>query len=179
LDLDKKLAAFGIARFDRHADQRVPIHTLAGVLHQDFRLPGQSYATLLRATRLMTRDVREVQKAYTRCVFNVIFHNRDDHSKNFSFRLAQDRRWYLAPCYDLTFSDGPGGEHFLDIAGEGRAPSQAHLLQLARDEGIAAAFATHTIALMQEQAANIKQLAQAFPIRSATVRRVINSVGLA
>jgi hypothetical protein len=32
------------------------MHTLAGALHADFRLPGVSYQTLLRATRLFTKS---------------------------------------------------------------------------------------------------------------------------
>lgn len=58
--------------------------------HVDFRLPSVDYRTFLRATRLMTRDQREVEAAFQRCVFNVLFNNRDDHAKNFSYRMARD-----------------------------------------------------------------------------------------
>lgn len=55
-DLDTKLACFGIARFDREDGQRVPIHTLAGLLHANFRIPSSvDYTTFLRATRMLTR----------------------------------------------------------------------------------------------------------------------------
>jgi len=68
---------------------RIPTHTLAGLLHADFRLAGSvDYATLLRATRFLTRDERAVQKAYQRTVYNVLFNNRDDHPKNFSYLLG-------------------------------------------------------------------------------------------
>ncbi len=91
-DLGPKLAAFGIARFDREGELRVPLHSLAGAMHADFRLPGAVDATtFLRATRLFTRDEREVRKAFERVAFNVLFHNRDDHPKNFAFRLERDR----------------------------------------------------------------------------------------
>lgn len=30
--------------------------------------------------------------------------------------------WRLAPAYDLTYSSAPGGEHYLDVEGDGRAP---------------------------------------------------------
>ena len=84
-DLAPRLAAFGVARFDRERGLRVPVHSLAGLLQVDFRLPGNAdYTALLRATRLLTRDEREVEKAYARAVFNVLFHNRDDHPKNFA-----------------------------------------------------------------------------------------------
>jgi hypothetical protein len=37
-------------------------------------------------TSCITRDEREVQKAFERAVFNVLFHNRDDHAKNLTYR---------------------------------------------------------------------------------------------
>jgi len=75
-DLDRRLAAFGAERFDREDGMRVPVHTLAGLLHADFRLPSVDYSTFLRATRLMTRDQRQVDAAFQRCVFNVLFNDR-------------------------------------------------------------------------------------------------------
>ena len=110
-DLGPRDGAFGIERFDREEGMRVPMHTLAGALHADFRLPGVSYQTLLRDTRLFTHGEREVEKAFERCVFNVVFHNRDDHPKNFSFQMNHAGSWKLAPCYDLSYCEGPGGEH--------------------------------------------------------------------
>jgi serine/threonine-protein kinase HipA len=74
-------------------------------------------------------------------VFNVLTHNRDDHVKNFAFRMADDGGWELAPAYDLVFSEGPGGEHTMTVAGEGRAPARRHLLQLAAPAGISEADA--------------------------------------
>ena len=68
--------------------------------------------------------------------FNVLAHNRDDHVKNFAFRMADDGGWELAPAYDLVFARGPGGEHTMTVAGEGRAPARRHLLQLAAPAGI-------------------------------------------
>jgi serine/threonine-protein kinase HipA len=97
-DLDTKLAGFGIERFDAESGLWVPVHTLAGLLHANFRLPSAvDYATFLRATRFLTRSQVEVNKAYERAVFNVVFNNRDDHAKNFSYRLGRDRVWRLAP----------------------------------------------------------------------------------
>ena len=79
-------------------------------------------------TRRLTRNEAAVKEAYERCVFNVLFNNRDDHAKNFSYRLNQARHWTLAPCYDLTFNEGPGGEHQMDELGRGKNISRAHLL---------------------------------------------------
>ncbi|WP_250492770.1 HipA domain-containing protein [Caballeronia sp. GAWG1-1] len=78
-DLGDSMAAFGIERFDRASGIRVPMHTAAGVAHADFRVPQGDYVTLLRLTQFMTRDAREVFQAFERCVFDVVFDNRDDH----------------------------------------------------------------------------------------------------
>lgn len=65
-------------------------------------------------------------------VFNVVAHNRDDHAKNFAFMLDEATGdWSLTPAYDLTFSAGPGGEHAMTLAGEGRSPDSGHILRLA------------------------------------------------
>lgn len=172
-DLSTNLAAFGVARFDREQGLRVPVHSLAGLLQVDFRLPGSAdYTALLRATRLLTRDEREVEKAYARAVFNVLFHNRDDHPKNFAWRLGQDRRWRLAPAFDLSFSEGPMGQHYMDVCGEGRAVERGHLLRLASEGGVATKAAEATIDRMVTQAATFAQRATAFAIRRATVRHM-------
>lgn len=182
-NLDRTHAAFGIRRFDRiqtpRGEQRAPLHTLAGVLHQDFRLPSASYQDFLRVTRFLTRDQREVCKAFERCAFNVLFHNRDDHTKNVSFLMGPDWRWKLAPCYDLTFSEGPGGEHQMDIAGEGRSPSQSHLLNLAQREGLDPRFALQTLERMGEVAQLFQSFAQDFPIRKATVKKIQQRIAFA
>ena len=166
------LSAFGTERFDRQGGLRVPTHTLAGLLHADFRLPSVDATTFLRGTRFLTRDEREVRQAYLRCVFNVAFHNRDDHAKNVSFCLTQDGHWTLSPAYDLTFSHGPGGEHQMDVCGEGMHPGRTHLLRLAQEAEVPTDFATATIASVCELASKFGRKASAFEIRKATVRQM-------
>jgi serine/threonine-protein kinase HipA len=176
-DLGRTLSAFGVARFDRKGGLRVPIHTLASALHADFRLPSSvDYTTFLRATRAFTRDEREVCKAYERVVFNVLFHNRDDHGRNLAFCLGVDRCWRLAPAYDLTWSEGPGGEHQMDICGEGLAPGKPHLLRLAKEGGVDLPWATGVIERMATAADSFRNLAKSEPIRATTVHAVWKSI---
>ena len=56
--------------------------------------------------------------------------------RNFAYLMEPDGTWGLTPAYDLTYSTGPGGEHTLSIAGEGRAPGRAHLAELAKKMSI-------------------------------------------
>jgi serine/threonine-protein kinase HipA len=176
-DLDKKLGGFGIERFDVQDEMRVPIHTLAGALHADFRTVGAvDYATFMRLTRLFTRNELSVREAYERCVFNVLFNNRDDHAKNFSFRLNRARQWELAPCYDLTFNEGPGGEHQMDVLGYGKDITRALMLALAEKASLDKAWAESVITCMLAVHARFNEVLKASGmkknIRQATLKRV-------
>ncbi|WP_118183792.1 type II toxin-antitoxin system HipA family toxin [Paraburkholderia phosphatilytica] len=175
-DLGSRGSAFGIERFDRHAGMRVPVHTAAGVAHADFRRPTLDYVNLLRIARLVTGDMREVEVLFERCVFNVVFNNRDDHSKNFSFRLEQGGQWRIAPAYDTTFNRGPAGEHQLDICGEARAPARAHLLRLAEMTGIRAPSAAAVIDRLTDAAGQLRAKAADYPISGATLNDMVKAV---
>lgn len=172
-DLDKKLAGFGIERFDVDSGLRVPVHTLAGLLHANFRLPSSvDYVTFLRATQFLTRSHLEVNKAYERAVFNVVFNNRDDHAKNFSYRLGRDRVWRLAPAYDLTYGSGPNGEHQMDVCGEGRNVGREKMLKLARLGGVDVPFAQAVLDRALTVAGTFAARAKLHPIRPATVKAI-------
>jgi serine/threonine-protein kinase HipA len=121
---------FAVKRFDRDGNKRLHMHTASGLLHSDFRTPSLDYEDLLNLTGALTKDIREVEKMYRLAVFNVLAHNRDDHSKNFSFLMDEDGIWKLAPAYDLTFSSGPNGEQSTMVIGEGRHPKISHLVKL-------------------------------------------------
>ncbi|HEY4086374.1 MAG TPA: type II toxin-antitoxin system HipA family toxin, partial [Bryobacteraceae bacterium] len=129
-------AYFGARRFDRKGNRRIHMHSLAGLIHADYRYPGLDYDTYLKTVMILTRNMAEVQKAYALACFNVLAHNRDDHARNFSFLLGDDRRWALAPAYDLTFSDGPNGEQSMLLLGEGREPGIEGLAELGKRHGI-------------------------------------------
>ena len=124
---------FGAERFDRDGNRRVHMHTLGGLLHASHRVPSMEYEGFLRATLILTRDLRQVEEAFRRMVFNVLAHNRDDHVKNFSYLMAQDGAWRLAPAYDLVFSHGPGGQHTMAIAGEAARPTEKDMLRVGKD----------------------------------------------
>jgi len=127
---------FAVERFDRIGDTRVHIQSVAGLTHSDFRYPTLDYDDLLGLTLHLTKNVEEQIKMFRLAVFNLFAHNRDDHAKNFSFLLDKDNNWKLAPAYDLTFSQGPGGEHSTTYLGEGKNPTQEHLIKLANKHNI-------------------------------------------
>lgn len=176
-EIGKNLAAFGTERFDRKGKFRIPVHTLAGILNADFRRPSSvDYLTLMKLTRFITKDEREVCKAYRQCVFNIVFNNRDDHSKNFSFRMDDLRNWKLSPSYDLTFNIGPGGEHQMDLFGEGRSLDINHLKMLAEKSGIPLPEALRIIDSVLVIAQQFKLEAQHWPIRRSTITKVEQAI---
>ncbi len=129
---------FGIKRFDRAGRRRFHVHTFGNLIQSNFRIPSADYADLLKATSLLTRDHRDVLRAFRRMAFNVLAHNRDDHVKNFTFILDDTTGdWSLSPAYDLLCSPGPGGEHTMTLAGEGKTPGRSHMLRLAGQADIA------------------------------------------
>lgn len=132
----KGLGFFGVKRFDRNGDDRIHMHTIAGLLHADHREPSLDYESIMKATLYLTKDIRQCEIQFRNAVFNVLSHNRDDHSKNFSFLMDAQGNWTVSPAYDLTFSSGPAGEHSTMIMGEGKNPTKKHLLKLAGTVGI-------------------------------------------
>jgi serine/threonine-protein kinase HipA len=69
-------------------------------------------------------------------VFNVLACNRDDHTAQHAYLMDPTGCWRLAPAFDLTYSPGPGGEHYLDIEGEGRRPTRAQVTSLGKRHGL-------------------------------------------
>ncbi|MNK71763.1 Serine/threonine-protein kinase HipA [compost metagenome] len=128
------LAAFASKRFDRQDGLRVPMQSLAAFTGANYRTPGVlDYVNFLRATQMCTNDVREKAIAFERAIFNVAFNNRDDHPKNFAYIMSPDGQWRLSPAYDVTFCEGPGGYHQMDVMGEAQAISRTQMLRLAQE----------------------------------------------
>ena len=141
---------FATRRFDRtNGDGRLHLATAAGLLHANFRIPGEEYLTLFRLTDALTRDYSAKVELFRRTTLNVLAHNRDDHLKNFGYLMDEKGRWSLAPFYDFTCSDGPNGWHTLSVAGEGANPTESDLLRLAADAGLRASDAKGVIEMVR------------------------------
>jgi serine/threonine-protein kinase HipA len=128
----KKGRYFACERFDRIGDERVHMHSVAGLVHSDFRYPSLDYDDILSLCLHLTKNVQEVEKVFRLACFNLFTHNRDDHAKNFSFLMDEKGVWRFSPVYDITFSNGPAGEHSTMYLGEGKNPTKEHLKALAK-----------------------------------------------
>jgi serine/threonine-protein kinase HipA len=128
---------FATRRFDRpEGGGRLHMVSLAGAIEASPHVPSTSYDMFLRATLAITRRAGDLKAAFQRMVFNVLASNRDDHTRQQAYLMGADGDWRLAPAYDLTYAAGPGGEHYMDIEGEGRHPTRAHVLRLGARHGL-------------------------------------------
>ncbi|MCD8076990.1 MAG: type II toxin-antitoxin system HipA family toxin [Lachnospiraceae bacterium] len=119
-----------VKRIDRKEGRRIHMVSASGLLETSHRIPNLDYIFLMQLTMALTHDYQEIEKLYRLMCFNVFAHNRDDHSKNFSW-LYENGRWRLSPAYDLTYSSSLGGEHATTINGNGRDPGLRDLLAVA------------------------------------------------
>lgn len=129
---------FATRRFDRPgAGKRRHMVSLGGAVEASPHMPSLDYDGFLKATLAITRDMRDVEQAFRRMVFNVLARNRDDHVRQHAFLMDERGGWRLAPAFDLTFANGPGGEHYMAVEGEGDAITRRHVEALGARHGIA------------------------------------------
>lgn len=129
---------FGVKRFDRDNGQRVHMLTAAALLELNFEEPSLDYHSLMKLTKIITRDNKsDVEEMYRRMCFNVYAHNRDDHSKNFTYIYNNESNiWRLSPAYDLTYSNTYYGEHTTTVNGNGRAPTREDMIKVGTAAGL-------------------------------------------
>ena len=133
---------FGIKRFDRKklstgTIRKLHMISVSGLLETSHRIPNLDYNDLMQLTLNLTKSFEEVEKLFRLMCFNVFSHNRDDHSKNFSFIYNEDlNKWELSPAYDLTYSYSINGEHATTINGNGENPSLNDILKVAEKIGL-------------------------------------------
>ena len=126
-------AYFLSKRFDRKpGNKRVHVHTVAGLVHANFRVADFEYGELVKLCGYLTKSHAEKVELFRRMVFNVMSGNRDDHTKNFAFMLTPDGDWKNTPAYDITYNPGRAGEHSMTICGKGKGISFDDLLAVAR-----------------------------------------------
>lgn len=170
---------FAVKRFDRDGNKKYHMHTVSGLIHSNFRFPSLDYEDLLTLSSVLTKDIREIEKMFRLAVFNVMAHNRDDHAKNFSFLMNEIGEWKLSPAYDITFSNGPGGEQSTMVMGEGRNITINHLVKLGLEAKLSKVFIEEVIQQTQSALAKWENLASEHNVEETNInlihRRLINT----
>ena len=146
----------GIKRFDRKNGKKVHMVSVSGLLETSHRLPNLDYNTLMKLTLELTRNYQDIEQLFRLMCFNVFAHNRDDHSKNFSFLFDDTKKeWHLSPAYDLTYSFSFNGEHATTINGEGKNPTLNDILAVAKNIGLKEKLAKDITSDIQEKCSKL------------------------
>jgi len=103
LELDGK-SHFLTHRFDRKNNERFHIHSLSGMMHYNPAETYNDYMDMFRIANKLNLSQKEKEQMTKIILFNAIFGNKDDHSKNFSFLMNNKGLWAFAPAYDLTYT---------------------------------------------------------------------------
>ncbi len=133
---------FVTKRFDRLSDGRkLHMISLGGLCHYDFNSPGTvGYEDAAKAIEELHLSYDTKKELYRRMVFNIVFRNQDDHVKNIAFLMDENKKWKLAPAYDLTFSFKRGNKwldsHQMTVNGKRDAFSIEDLKQTAESMGL-------------------------------------------
>lgn len=123
---------FLIKRFDRKNNRKIHMISVAALLECDFRAPCLDYNDLIKLTRILTNNDKDIIEMYRRMVFNVLIDNQDDHAKNFSFVFDESKKMYrLAPAYDITQGKTYYGEHVTSVNGKGKEISDEDMINVA------------------------------------------------
>lgn len=157
---DLSYGYFASKRFDRINGEKLHMITASGLLETSHRTPNLDYHDLMKMTYLLTKDNRALEELFRRMCFNVFAHNRDDHSKNFSYLYHEkEKRWMLAPAYDLTYSSSIGGEHATCVNGNGNNPDLLDLIKVGKTVGLPDKkmknIAEETESIIQEELSDI------------------------
>lgn len=121
---------FGAKRFDRKNKQKIHMISLSALLETTHKLPNLDYFHLFQVIQNICKDKTDLYEAFRRMCFNVLYGNKDDHSKNFSFLYDEDTKSYkLSPAYDITRTPNKL-EHEMTVNGNGN-PTEKDLLEIA------------------------------------------------
>ncbi|MCY1203200.1 hypothetical protein D9M72_147000 [compost metagenome] len=92
-----------IRRFDRDgADGRIPYQSAASLL-QASREEDRSYTEIADAIRSHGHEpTRDLRQLWRRLVFNLLITNVDDHLQNHGFLHVEHGLWRLAPAFDIN-----------------------------------------------------------------------------
>ncbi|MGB4415534.1 MAG: type II toxin-antitoxin system HipA family toxin [Paludibacter sp.] len=125
---------FGVERFDRKPNGKIHVVSVAGLLNADYRIPSLDYLIIFQLCQALTRNVQESWKLYRLMVFNFLIGNKDDHAKNFAFKLLNNE-WHLTPAFDVLPSDGIRGYHTTSINNT-ITPVKEDLIAVAEKSGL-------------------------------------------
>ena len=139
---------FGVRRFDRSANGKLHVVSVAGLIGADYRLPSIDYGHIFRVCAMLTHSVAEMWKVCRLMAFSCLIGNKDDHAKNFAF-IHHDGDWHFATEYDLLPSDGINGFRTTSV-NDSIEPTRKDIIAVAVNAGLNRKETTEVLDGMQE-----------------------------
>ena len=124
---DIKKTAQGLTRYH--------MHSLSGLMHHNPAETTFGYENLLKIGDALNIPYQDKVQFFKTMLFNLIFGNTDDHTRNFSYLMDEMGNWSGAPAYDLTFSINKKHQMLFDYI-DGYDVTKKHLIKLAQTYGI-------------------------------------------
>ena len=139
--LSENLESYVIERFDKVDGKRLAFEDFATLMgKQGDEKYNSSYESLLKAVRLYTGSIFQVEKAYKLIVFNCLIGNGDAHLKNFALQYTLgETDIVLAPPYDITHTiiyDSIDNHMALSMKKSKAFPNRHTLIDLGAASGI-------------------------------------------
>jgi len=139
--LSENLESYVIERFDKVEGKRLAFEDFATLMgKQGDEKYNSSYESLLKAVRLYTGSISQVEKAYKLIVFNCLIGNGDAHLKNFALQYTLgEKDVVLAPPYDITHTiiyDSIDNHMALNLKKSKAFPNRNDLIDLGITAGI-------------------------------------------
>lgn len=128
---DNGTCYFATKRFDIDEKKtRFHMHSFAGLIGSDASSFSTSYDALFRVGLMLGVSQEDKVQMFRLMVFNLVFSNKDDHARNFSFLMDQQGNWKFAPAYDLTFSTHNYGANHHQLKIDRKFASNARALSI-------------------------------------------------
>lgn len=134
---DSKISSgyFAAKRFDIINNEKIHVISLAAILETTHRIPNLDYNHFIQVADKISVDKNDVYEVFRRCAFNVLYGNKDDHSKNHSFIYDEEKKGYvLSKAYDITKTVDKF-EHEITVNGSGN-PTEEELFNLAKERNL-------------------------------------------
>lgn len=143
---------FKTERFDRTNGEKIFTATFSGLFNVDYNAPTCDYITFMKLIQVLTKENHDDKKQmYKQMCFNVLTHNMDDHTKNFSFTFSENTGWRLSPAYDITYSTTYYGEHTTSVNGKGKNITENDLIFVGSSAGLSKEFVHDTLEEIKNQ----------------------------
>jgi serine/threonine-protein kinase HipA len=160
--------------------KRYHVHSLAGLLHVDYNIPRTiGYEDLLR-TAVKLGAQSSLKQLFLQMLFNYMFVNQDDHSRNFSFMCDESFRWKATPAYDITFAKGKKQtvEHQLSLYGKALSKIDIEdITTLAVEFSVDLEFVAHSLESMKKlRDEDLPRLLKEYDISKSKQIQLLNEV---